>query len=368
MSSYYIYKHFEFNLQIKFVIYLVFTIILQLNNAVCQIIITNNIDINIGFSQRDFIIGPCLVHGSTSCPDKEVTFFLYTRKNPTDGHEIIVNDTDSNLNDTNFNPKQPTKILIHGYNSNMQLEALVDIRNEYLKKYGCNIVTVDWNRLAVAPCYPIAVYNAPHVGRCLAQLIRRLLDTGAEDLHAVGFSLGAHVPAFAANHLLPYKLPRITGLDPALPLFITVNNDRKLDHTDAVFVDVIHTNAFIQGKVETCGHVDFYINGGITQPGCQDEKKPFGCAHNRAPEYFAESINSKVGFWGWECTGFIDYLVGYCPPKMPFVLVGDDVDKELRGYYIVKTGNKSPFAINESFIFDDYERSYREVRFRKKAG
>ncbi|KAK0160679.1 hypothetical protein PV328_008064 [Microctonus aethiopoides] len=343
-------------------------VIKDLNNAVCQIFITNNIDVNIGFSQRDFMIGPCLVHGNTSCPDKEVTFFLYTRKNPTYGHEIIVNDTDSNLKDTNFNPKLPTKILIHGYNSNMQLEALVDIRNEYLKKHDCNIFAVDWNRLAAGPCYPIAVYNAPHVGRCLAQLIRRVLDSGAEDLHAIGFSLGAHVPGLAARELLPYKIPRITGLDPAMPLFVTVNNDRKLDKTDGIFVDVIHTNAFIQGKFESCGHLDIYMNGGITQPGCQDEKKPFGCAHHRAPEYFAESINSKVGFWGWACTGFIDYLIGYCPPKTPFVLVGDDVDKELRGYFIVKTGYKSPFAINESLIFDDYERSYREVRFRKKAG
>jgi pancreatic lipase-related protein 2 len=86
----------------------------------------------------------------------------------------------------------------------------------------------------------------------------------------IGFSLGAHVPNFAANTLKEHNifLPRITGLDPAMPLFITSPIEEKLDPSDADFVDVIHTNALIQGKIEKCGHVDFYMNGGIVQPGC----------------------------------------------------------------------------------------------------
>ena len=59
------------------------------------------------------------------------------------------------------------------------------------------------------------------------------------------------------------------GLDPALPLFTTPFNDSKLDKSDADFVDVLHTDALKEGKVETCGHIDFYVNGGIEQPGCK---------------------------------------------------------------------------------------------------
>lgn len=58
------------------------------------------------------------------------------------------------------------------------------------------------------------------------------------------------------------------GLDPALPLFITASAEDKLDPGDAEYVDVIHTNAIVQGKLERCGHADFYMNGGILQPGC----------------------------------------------------------------------------------------------------
>lgn len=51
-------------------------------------------------------------------------------------------------------------------------------------------------------------------------------------------------------------------------MFITASAKDKLDESDAEFVDVIHSNALVQGQVERCGHADFYMNGGILQPGC----------------------------------------------------------------------------------------------------
>lgn len=51
-----------------------------------------------------------------------------------------------------------------------------------------------------------------------------------------------------------------------MPLFVTANMDNKLDASDATFVDVFHTNALVQGKIEQCGHVDYYFNGGVYQP------------------------------------------------------------------------------------------------------
>lgn len=59
------------------------------------------------------------------------------------------------------------------------------------------------------------------------------------------------------------KTLKITALDPALPLFINAAPADKLDATDAEFVDVYHSNAFVQGQIERCGTVDFYMNGGI---------------------------------------------------------------------------------------------------------
>lgn len=296
-------------------------------------------------SGRDFFIGPCLVNTNRTCPDEEVRFYLYTRNNIKNGQEVILTfNGDSNLPETYFDIVNPTKIIVHGYNSDMQLDTLVSIRNEYLKRGEYNVIAVDWHRLATGPCYPVAVHNVPHVGQCLAQLINALRQQGARDIHVVGFSLGAHVPAFSAIKLRPYKLPRITGLDPAMPLFITVSKDEKLDAGDAEFVDVFHTNAFIQGKVEASGHIDFYMNGGIDQPGCWEKRNPFGCNHHRAAVYFAESINSDVGFWGWPCPGFLAYLLGLCPQRFPAVLAGDRCQSQYRGFHLVKTNSEEPFA------------------------
>lgn len=67
----------------------------------------------------------------------------------------------------------------------------------------------------------------------------------------------------------------LTGLDPAGPGFDFDHADARLDPTDAMFVDVIHSDvrnfAIYRslGLKRPCGHVDFYPNGGEQQPGCE---------------------------------------------------------------------------------------------------
>ena len=65
------------------------------------------------------------------------------------------------------------------------------------------------------------------------------------------------------------------GLDPGEGPFKLNETDTRLDISDADFVDIIHTNGgnFINGEIafiEPIGHLDFYVNGGHKQPGCQD--------------------------------------------------------------------------------------------------
>jgi hypothetical protein len=66
---------------------------------------------------------------------------------------------------------------------------------------------------------------------------------------------------------------------------------------------MIHTDVLDRGLLVPTGHADFYVNGGFNQPGCADqtEMSPGSCNHDRAPVYYAESINSDVGFWGYQC-------------------------------------------------------------------
>ncbi|KAL1490867.1 hypothetical protein ABEB36_011552 [Hypothenemus hampei] len=272
---------------------------------------------------------------------------MYSATHPESPEQIFVatHVRGTNLDKTSFDPAKPSKVIIHGYNSNMFLSALTDLRKEYLKSNDYNIFAVDWSPLNQSPCYPAAVWNARHVGTCTAQLIDRIKDMGAKDIHVIGFSLGAHITNYLALALYPYRLPRITGLDPALPGYVTATNDNKLDKSDAEFVDVYHTSAFMQGKAEESGHVDFYFNGGSIQPGCWREANFFSCNHHRAPIYYAESISSPKGFWGCRCPNFLEYLKGHCPLNEIQVLLGEKVNRFIYGTYMVTTASAPPFAL-----------------------
>ncbi|MPC37032.1 Pancreatic lipase-related protein 3 [Portunus trituberculatus] len=83
-------------------------------------------------------------------------------------------------------------------------------------------------------------------------------------------------------------LGRITGLDPAEPLFEFMPPSVRLDPSDALLVDVIHTDAGRfsfgggYGLEQAVGHLDFYPNGGVNQPGCQPPlSAPFRWIHER---------------------------------------------------------------------------------------
>ena len=109
--------------------------------------------------------------------------------------------------------------------------------------------------------------------------------------YLLGHSLGAHVMAYVGKSIPGIK--RITGsnkneklwnyfiilrrlelfiyfaaLDPAKPGFQKKDAKVRLHHSDAKFVDVIHTYAGF-GMTESVGVVDFFVNGGGPQPGCK---------------------------------------------------------------------------------------------------
>ena len=145
---------------------------------------------------------------------------------------------------------------------------------EFLKE-NPNIVCIEWANGAQIPNYVRAVANTRLVGTQLGQLLRGLnehANISYDNVHLIGFSLGAHVAGLAGSYLNG-SIYRITGLDPAGPLFETHDSKVRLDSTDAKFVDVIHSNGenLILGGLgawEPMGDVDFYPNGGRIQKGC----------------------------------------------------------------------------------------------------
>ncbi|KDR21088.1 Pancreatic lipase-related protein 2 [Zootermopsis nevadensis] len=211
------------------------------------------------------------------------------------------------------------------------------------------------------------------------------LGVRPSDVHMVGFSLGAHVAACASHVVqtrLSVKVGRITGLDPASPIFrsnLFVESERKLDKNDAEFVDIIHTDGSPVwtdgfGLLQPLGHVDFFPNGGREQPGCSDGRASVvvshfdgsldidvACSHVRAWRLFVESLNQHPGgcqFMAYPCrAGLPSFQHGNCYPSLqkcageifPFArscgMMGINAEQARgRGTLYLVTRDSSPFC------------------------
>ncbi|XP_055857623.1 pancreatic triacylglycerol lipase-like [Episyrphus balteatus] len=305
-------------------------------------------------------VGSCVVQYWEVCESEFVKFYVSSSDHP-QYEPYLINGSRSLLPPW-VDPGNQYKLIIHGYGGGFEYQQTKALHLEYLKYNSTNVITVDWGTLAAVPCYPSAAVNTIQAGECIATFLMQLAAGNTEfdpnKLHIIGFSLGAHVAGFASNaleRLTGKKVKRITGLDPALPFFATSQNDLKLDSSDAEFVDVVHTNAGIYGKIESCGHVDFYMNGGQMQPACNGSKNIPLCSHTMAPVYFKESIKSLDGFWGVRCSSYFQYIFGWCGNNSSIInsdiaLMGEHCSNESRGVIFVYTSSKSPFAIGKSVL------------------
>lgn len=88
----------------------------------------------------------------------------------------------------------------------------------------------------------------------------------SSELTVIGFSLGAHVAGVTGKRVRSGKIGKIIGLDPAMPLFSMDEPEARLDGTDADYVETVFTSWL--GFFIPIGMVNFYPNGGRTQPMC----------------------------------------------------------------------------------------------------
>ncbi|XP_041980523.1 pancreatic triacylglycerol lipase-like isoform X2 [Aricia agestis] len=265
-------------------------------------------------------------------------YILFTRRNPISGQTLVMNNAQS-ITSSNFNPAVPTVVIAHGWLSNQNTEPNPTIRAAYLSKSDVNIITVDWRSLASSG-YTTAVLGVPAVGRGVGQFLTFLNQvTGApfNRMHLIGFSLGAHVVGNAGREI-GGRAARVTGLDPAGPLWSY--NSNRLQASDGIYTESIHTDGGSVGGLgigSAITDVDFFPNGGNSQPGCVTNM----CNHNRAWRLFAATVtyNHLVGR---QCTTTTQITWNTCRGDS-FPMGNDDLNKRGSGMYRMDTARTYPY-------------------------
>ncbi|XP_046439287.1 pancreatic triacylglycerol lipase-like isoform X2 [Daphnia pulex] len=279
--------------------------------------------------------------GTTEELIEEIHFQLFTRENPNEP-QILELDNATLLHQSNYNNSLKTKFFAHGLNGSPTYSY--PTKDGYLERQDCNFIAIDWSTMATGNYSYVSTNYVPLAGMLTGKFINFLVTEGAtlDDFHLIGHSFGAHVVGFAGAAVTSgERVARITGLDPSHTdeFYPLEDTDGRLDTTDAHFVDIIHTEGRFTVPI---GHIDFFPNGGLVQPGCDGVSGC--CAHCRAVDYFTESITTEIGFRSIFCDSWDNYLSGACDENES-VLMGEYVDTSAIGAFYLTTNEVSPFAM-----------------------
>ncbi|XP_063233508.1 lipase member H-like isoform X2 [Bacillus rossius redtenbacheri] len=269
-----------------------------------------------------------------------VVFEHYSRKNPK-RHRALNVHRETSLE--HFDVSLPLKILIHGWLGTPSY--LEFVKDTYLRAEDCNVVMVNWSKMSQNFNYKRSAGHTEMTGRATARLIDKLASRGQDlgNVHVVGHSLGGQTAGVVGGFVTAGQVAKITGLDPAGPAFADKDLKYKLDPSDGVLVEAIHTNHGFLGSSQLLGHFDFYPNGGKNQAGCTgDQMSAGGCNHMRAVEYFNESITTP--FVGTKCDNYKSYKSGKCKNN-PTAIMGEKMVMSEPGKYYFITNQEFPFAI-----------------------
>ncbi|KAM9224685.1 lipase member H isoform 1-T1 [Dugong dugon] len=222
------------------------------------------------------------LHSAVVGTGLNVKLLLYTRRSLTCAQ--AVNSTFLG----NLNVTKKTTFIIHGFRPMGSPPAwMTDLVESLLSVEDMNVVVVDWNRGATTLIYSQASGRTRNVAKILKEFIDQMLVEGASlgDIYMIGVSLGAHIAGFVGE-LFDGQLGRITGLDPAGPLYNGKPPQDRLDPSDAHFVDIIHSDT--------------------------DGMYYFKCDHQRSVHLYLASLRENCNVTTYPCDSYRDYRNGKC--------------------------------------------------------
>lgn len=238
-------------------------------------------------------------------------------------------------------------MIIHGFLKNFDVnwmhEMKDDIQAKDTKQTRVAVIIIGWGRgFEDVLSYKHVAANTRYISYAMFLIVREMHEIVKSRklyVHCIGHSLGGQACGLAGKDLIAaggdtLKLDRISGLDPAGPLFCEdvpypfdykhIDPKSRIGSTDARFVDIIHTDGKARyldigklrilvylefGTMMALGNVDFYPgvapNYGCFQPNCLDEElvNVMACSHSRAHLLYSSSIKGTTCSASSVCSG-----------------------------------------------------------------
>ncbi|OQR77175.1 pancreatic lipase-related protein 2-like [Tropilaelaps mercedesae] len=258
------------------------------------------------------------------------------------------------------NTSRPLVFIAHGFggsSDNEWMQKLCEIKINY--PHETNVILVNWKQGArYSTLYAGAAANTALVGRMAAYFCLRLVDEFGiliRNVQFIGFSLGGQMSGFFAEQIFRAKrqpIGKITALDTAAPLFEAYGVYPRKEYSE--YMEAVHTSAgstVWRGKVGVevnYGHVDFYPNGGIDQPGCSFPN--VACAHYRAVEYYIEALQNQdhCVYSGFLCETVENANRGDCASEKDNTHYLTMSRAQINGaIYFLKTDSVAPYCLHD---------------------
>ncbi|EAT46681.1 AAEL002149-PA [Aedes aegypti] len=214
-------------------------------------------------------------------------------------------------------------IVVHGWLDNSDEVWVRKIAHELLKIDDSTICLVDWNYRARFNYRQAVLDHTPFVADLITRFVLFSNEKGVplEKVTFIGHNLGAHVAGQAGRNL-GGRVGEIYGLDPLGPLFQYPEDrglQKRLDQSDAKYVQIIITSRYELGLVNGEGHENFYPNGGESAANCPlpdtDSKEltnRIACSEWEATEYFRHSLDPDNVYEGKQCSDWPSFLAHRC--------------------------------------------------------
>uniref|UniRef100_A0A8C8HM22 triacylglycerol lipase n=1 Tax=Oncorhynchus tshawytscha TaxID=74940 RepID=A0A8C8HM22_ONCTS len=305
-----------------------------------------------------------LFQKNDATPHAYTKFSLRKPLMPEDDICYIIPSNPESLKECTFNSTSKTFLVIHGWTVSGLFESWVAklVSALYEREQDANVIVVDWLHTAQNQ-YPVAAQDTKMVGQEIAHFIDWLEEATnipLDNLHLIGYSLGAHVAGFAGSHA-SNKVGRITGkYNPGQTLresMLTTACPQMMLTLWTFFTR--GSLGFSIGIQQPVGHVDIYPNGGSFQPGCNlNTTIPFmftaitdipRCSHERSIHLFIDSlVNEQETSMAYRCGSNDMFDRGMCLScrKNHCNTVGYNIRKirMIRKMY-TKTKDSMPFRV-----------------------